>query len=47
MVREYISGNYAGRKGGVKTNILSREADFLPFSETYTVPAALRWYVFY
>lgn len=44
---EYISGNYMARKGGVKTNILSREADFFPFSVAYTVPAALRWYVFY
>jgi len=44
---EYISGNCAARKGGVKTSILSREADFLLFSVVYTVRAALRWCVFY
>lgn len=44
---ECISGHYTAGKGGVKTNILSREADFLPFSVACAVAAALRWCVVY
>lgn len=44
---ECISGHYIAGKGDVKTNILSREADFLPFSVACAVAAALRWCVVY
>lgn len=42
---ECISGHYTAGKGGMKTNILSRGADFLPFSVACAVPAPLRWYM--
>lgn len=40
---ECISRNYTGRKGGMKMNIVSREADFPLFSVANAVAAIMGW----